>query len=81
MSVLLAILGPKVIGSLVAAVALIVGLFGYGMKKKREGAREVKAEQAAAEAAARDIADAVDNDIGAMTPEQRREALRKWSRS
>ena len=33
-----------------------------------------------AEPLADDVADLVENDIGAMTPEQRREALRKWAK-
>jgi len=46
--------------------------------------RTIKAERAKvarAEAKARDVADQVDNDVGAMTPAQQREALKKWSKS
>ena len=57
-----------------------VGFFGYGKYKERVGAKKVRAEQAAAEQRARDVAEQVDNDIGAMTPIQRREALRKWTK-
>jgi hypothetical protein len=80
MTALIALLGPKVIGSLVAAVALIVGLLGYGMKKKREGAREAKAEQASAEAKARDISNEIQNDVGALPGSEARKELGKWAR-
>jgi len=62
----------------------IVGAFGLGLGALRWRSSIIKAErakEAAKEAEARDIADSVDNDIGAMTPEQRKEALRKWSKS
>ena len=39
-----------------------------------------RAKVAKQEAKARDVADQVDNDVGAMTPEQRKEALKKWAR-
>lgn len=48
-------------------------------KARQSGVRSERAKQAKAEQKARDVADEVDNDIGAMTPEQAREALRKWS--
>jgi len=73
---ILAFLGPDGIlwGLLAVVVVAFVGLI------KNWGADGEKARQTAKEAKARDIADAVDNDVGAMTPEQRKEALRKWSR-
>jgi hypothetical protein len=58
----------------------IAAAFGWGVKQRRAGAKAERAKQAEREAKARDIADQVDNDIGAMPPEQRREALRKWAR-
>jgi hypothetical protein len=66
--------------SILAILAGIIGFFGYGKYKERVGAKRVRAEQAAAEQRARDVAEQVDNDIGAMTPIQRREALRKWAK-
>lgn len=58
----------------------IVGFFGYGKYKERIGATKERAKQAAAEAKARDIADDVQNDIGALTPEQQRAELRAWAK-
>jgi hypothetical protein len=61
----------------------IVGAIGLGwaaLKLRQSGAAAERAKQAAAEAKARDVADDVQNDIGAMSPEQRREELRKWAR-
>jgi hypothetical protein len=56
------------------------GLLGWGIAQRRSGAKAERAKSALREAKARDVADEVDNDIGALTPEQAREALRKWSR-
>ena len=61
----------------------IVGALGLGLGALRWRSSIIKGErakQAAAEAKARDVADQVDNDVGAMTPEQRKEALKKWAR-
>lgn len=56
--------------------------FGFGALKWRSSIiKAERAKQAAAEAKARDVADDVQNDIGALTPEQRRERLRQWAKS
>jgi hypothetical protein len=57
-----------------------LGLLGWGIAQRRSGAKAERARTAAAEKKARDIADSVDNDLGTLTPEQRREALKTWSR-
>jgi hypothetical protein len=57
-----------------------LGILGWGISQRRSGARNERARQAASEKAARDISDEVQNDVGALTPEQAREALKKWSR-
>ena len=62
-------------------LVLIAGGIGWGIKQRSAGAAKERAKQAAAEAKARETADDIQNDIGAMTPEQRREALRKWAKS
>ena len=62
----------------------IAGLVGLGvgaLKWRSSIIKGERAKQAEAEAKARDVADQVDNDVGAMTPEQRKEALKKWSKS
>jgi hypothetical protein len=61
-------------------IAGVLGLLGWGIAQRRSGAKAERARTAASEAKARDIADDVQNDVGAMTPEQAREALRKWSK-
>lgn len=61
--------------------ALLVAAIGIALAwMRRSTIKSERAKAAQAEAKARDIADQVENDIGAMTPEQRREALRKWAR-
>lgn len=67
----------SIIAALVAAAALA---FGSYVKGRLAGAKRERAKHDAADAKARDVADDVQNDVGAMTPEQRREALRKWAR-
>lgn len=66
-------LWPYIIGAL--------GLAFAAFRLRQSGANAEKAKQAAAEAKARDIADEVDNDIGAVPPDEAREALRKWAKS
>ena len=63
---------------IIAGVLGLLGIFGYGYSQRRAGAAKEKARQAASEAKARTIADEVENDVGALTPEQRRERLKKW---
>lgn len=62
---------------------ILAGLGGlvFIFQQRRAGAKAERARQAQRDAEARDVADQVDNDVGAMTPEQRKEALKKWSRS
>lgn len=66
-------LWPYIIG----AIGLALG----ALKWRSSIIRGERAKQAAAEAKARDIADQVDNDIGAMPPDAAREALKRWSRN
>lgn len=47
---------------------------------RRSGAKAEKAKQAEREAEARDIADRVDNDVGALPPKDARDELAKWGR-
>lgn len=62
-------------------LALIAAGLGWGIKQRMAGAASERAKQAAAEAKARDVADEVQNDLGTLIPDQRREELRKWSKS
>lgn len=61
---------------IVGAVALAFG----ALKIRQSGANAERLKQQQAEAKARDIADQVDNDIGAMPPADVRKELEKWSR-
>ena len=58
-------------------VGLLIVAFG-ALKLRQSGANAEKAKKAAAEAKARDIADEVDNDIGAVPPAEAREELKRW---
>lgn len=69
----------KLVGAFWPLIAGAFGLLAFMVTQRRAGAKAERAKQAAAEKKARDVADDVENDVGAMTPEQRREALRKWS--
>ena len=64
--VLIAIMG----GLLAALVAFLKG--------NSRGARLERDRQAKAERKARDVADQVDNDIGALPPNRAREELKRW---
>jgi len=70
--------GPDSI--LYALGAAVVVAFIAFMKGRLSGAERERNKQAASEAKARDIADQVDNDVGALTPDQRRKGLKSWSR-
>jgi len=50
------------------------------LQQRRAGAKAERAKQAEREAKARDIADQVDNDVGALPPADARKELGKWSR-
>jgi hypothetical protein len=60
----------------------IVGAFGFlilVIQQRRAGAKAERAKQAEREAAARDIADQVDNDVGATPPDELRKELGRWA--
>lgn len=56
-------------------IAFVVGLF----KGSLSGAAKERAKQDAERIKARDIADDVQNDIGAMPPDDARAEMKKWS--
>ncbi|MBZ9967649.1 ABC transporter permease [Mesorhizobium sp. BR1-1-2] len=60
--------------------AAIVAVFGWGVRQRLAGERAERSRQAAAEAAARDVADQIDNDIGALPAATARKELRSWAR-
>lgn len=57
-------------------IAIIIGALGL----VRHGEKKAEAKQAAAETKARDLADQVDNDLGTLTPAQKRQELERWGR-
>lgn len=62
-------------------VGAIGGLLGFiALWLRQSGKKAERAKQAEREAKARDIADQVDNDVGAMPPADAREELKKWSK-
>ena len=63
------------------AILAVGGALLWGWKQRSAGAAKERAKREAADRLVNDISDQVDNDIGAMTPEQRRERLRKWANS
>ncbi|TGS86735.1 ABC transporter permease [Mesorhizobium sp. M3A.F.Ca.ET.174.01.1.1] len=70
----------KVLPYLVAGAAALAA-FGVALWRARaKGAAAVKARQAAEEAKARDVADQVDNDVGALPAEAVRQELKTWEK-
>ena len=66
--------------TVLAVLAVIVGLVGAFFGGNVRGSRRERDKQAAERLRAREVADEVDNDIGALSPEQQRERLRKWAK-
>ncbi len=64
--------------TLLAVMAGIAGTLMAFLKGNSRGARLERDRQAKAEQKARDIADQVDNDIGALSPNRAREELKTW---
>lgn len=67
--------------AILAIGAAIVGGLGFGFQQRLAGAKAERLRQAAAEAAAGDIADQVQNDIGALPADAARKELRSWARN
>ncbi|MDX8482668.1 ABC transporter permease [Mesorhizobium sp. VK24D] len=67
---------PAILGVL----ASFIGALGWGFHQRLAGAKAERARQAAGEAAARDIADQVDNDIGALPADAVKKELKSWAR-
>ncbi|WP_027050938.1 hypothetical protein [Mesorhizobium erdmanii] len=60
--------------------AAIVAALGWGVRQRLAGERSERARLAAAEAAAHDIADQIQNDIGALPGANARKELKSWAR-
>lgn len=70
----------KALPYLTAAGAAIVAIGVALLRARAKGRAEEKAAQAAEEAKARDIADQVDNDVGALPAEAVRQELKTWEK-
>ncbi len=64
--------------TLLAVMAGVAGALVAFLKGNSRGARLERDRQARAEQKARDVADQVDNDIGALPPNKAREELKTW---
>jgi hypothetical protein len=70
--------GPNSI--LIALGGVLAAVLAAFLKGRIEGARAERARRAEAEIRARDIADEVQNDVGAMLPDAARKELSRWAR-
>lgn len=66
--------------TVIAIVGGLLGILGIGWQQRRAGAKAERTKQAEREADARDIADKVDNDVGALPTADARKELGKWSK-
>ena len=66
--------------TVLAVLGGIAVAFGWGVKQRLAGAKAERQKQAASEAKANDIGHQVDNDLSVLTPAQRRERLKEWSK-
>lgn len=79
MSIILAFL-TSTIGKYIALAIAALTAFGTAwLTAKRSGAKAEQAKQAERDAKAVNTAKQVDDNVAAMTPEQRRKELAKWS--
>lgn len=66
--------------TVLVVLAGIVGALGFGFQQRLAGAKAERNKVAASEVAARDIKDHVQNDIGALPPDEARKELGEWSK-
>ncbi|RWE31533.1 ABC transporter permease [Mesorhizobium sp.] len=69
-------IGPYVL----AGGAAFIGALIWGFRQRLAGAKAERAKQALDEAHARDVANQVRNDIGALPPDKARKELNAWSK-
>jgi hypothetical protein len=70
--------GPNSI--LIALGSVLAAVLAAFFRGRIEGARAERAKKVEAEIRARDIADEVENNVGAMPPDAARKELSRWSR-
>ena len=71
------LLGNK---ALLGFLASVIAALCWGFHQRLAGARAERDKQAAAEGAARAVADQVQNDIGALPADAVRKELKSWAR-
>jgi hypothetical protein len=64
--------------TILAVGAGLIGAIGWGFRQRLAGAKAERNKQAAEEAKARDVADQVDNDIGALPADKVKDELKTW---
>ena len=64
----------------IAAGGALVAAIAWGFHQRLAGAKAERAKEAAQEAEARDVADQVQNDVGALPADSAREELKSWSK-
>lgn len=67
-------------GGLTVAVGAVIAVIGALWRAVVHGQRIERAKTAQQRLKARELADEVENDVGAMPPEDAREELKKWAR-
>lgn len=65
---------------IIAGVAAVLGVLGYGYQQRRAGAKGERAKQIEAEAKARTIADEIDDAVAGRTAEENRKRLGTWAK-
>lgn len=63
---------------IIAGVAAVLGVLGYGYQQRRAGAKGERAKQIEAEAKARTVADEIDDAVAGRSADENRERLKGW---
>ncbi|WFP61476.1 ABC transporter permease [Mesorhizobium sp. WSM4904] len=66
--------------ALLGMLASVIAALGWGFHQRLAGARAQRARQTEAEAAARALADQIDNDIGALPAGAVKKELKSWAK-
>lgn len=66
--------------ALLGMLASIIAALGWGFHQRLAGASVERTRQAATETAARDIANQIQNDIGALPADAARKELKSWAK-
>lgn len=67
--------------TIIALGAAIIGAIGLAFQQRLAGAKAERDKQAAEETKARDVADQVQSDVGALPADAARKELGTWSKS